>query len=131
MSDLKPYTTPPSDSSSALVNSDNQTDFGMLGRRFALAGLLIPPGLFLLAMVGLVRPRWDSSALPLMSLFSGVFCACLAIVFSLAARRRQRTSSMIWTLILAVLALPLCLFVTWYLAMMGLGHASYLSTKRL
>ncbi len=97
----------------------SQTKF--YARSFAIAALSIPASLLVLSwIIPFMRPRWDSSIMPLLSLFGGIVPAVIAIFWSIVGLK-QRSNGATASLLLAITAIPVSLFVTWWLAMMGLA----------
>lgn len=91
------------------------------GLHFAYAALGIPAVLLVLSLVvPFMRPRWDSSAIPLLSLLGGLLPAFLAVVVSFAEWRRGSRGAMTG-LLLGLAAVPLCLVISLWLAMQGIA----------
>jgi hypothetical protein len=90
------------------------------GLRFASAALGIPAGMLVLSwLVPFMRPRWDSSAIPILCLIGGLLPAFTAIVVSLGERRRHARGAMTG-LLLGLAAVPVCLAISYWLAMQGI-----------
>lgn len=90
------------------------------GLQFASAALGIPLIMLVLSwFVPLMRPRWDSSAIPSLSLIGGLLPAFTAIVVSLGERRRHARGAMTG-LLLGLAAVPVCLAISYWLAMQGI-----------
>jgi len=91
------------------------------GLRFASAALGIPAGMLVLSwLVPFMRPRWDSSAIPILCLLGGLLPAFMAIVVSLGERRRHARGAMTG-LLLGLAAVPVCLAISYWLAMQGIA----------
>lgn len=92
------------------------------GLRFAYAAIGIPFGMLVLSwFVPFMRPRWDSSVIPLLGLVGGMIPAFLAIVLSAIALKQQRSVNAKTGLILGLIALPVCVAIALWLAMMGIA----------
>jgi uncharacterized membrane protein len=92
------------------------------GLRCAYAAFGIPLGMLVLSwFVPFMRPRWDSSVIPLLCLIGGMIPAIIAITLSTVALRQQRSATAMIGLFLGLLALPVCVVIAWWLAMMGLA----------
>jgi hypothetical protein len=93
----------------------------LTGLRFAYAALGIPVGILVLSwFVPFMRPRWDSSAIPILSLIGGLLPALVAVVVSFSEWRRGSRGAMTG-LLLGLAAVPACLVISWWLAMQGIG----------
>jgi hypothetical protein len=103
-------------------DSENVKPKTFSGLRCAYAALGIPFGILVLSwIVPFLRPRWDSSIIPLLCLAGGMVPASMAIALSALAIRQQR-SVPAWTgLVLGILAVPVCIVIAWWLAMMGIA----------
>lgn len=102
-------------------DQDSSRDRDIQGHHFAYAALGIPAVLLILSsFVPFLRPRWDSSAIPLLSLLGGLIPAFLAIVVSFAEWRRGSRTAMTG-LLLGLAAVPLCLVISLWLAMQGIA----------
>jgi len=102
-------------------DSHAENDMQRIGLRFAYAALGIPAGILVLSLfVPFMRPRWDSSAIPILSLLGGLLPAFLAVVVSFSEWRRGSRGAMIG-LLLGLAAVPVCLGVSLWLAMQGIA----------
>lgn len=91
------------------------------GLAFAYAALGIPSAMLILSwFVPLMRPRWDSSAIPILSLIGGLIPAFMAVVLSLGEWRR-RSHGALTGLVLGLVAVPVCLAIAYWLAMQGIA----------
>lgn len=91
------------------------------GLQFAYAALGIPLAMLVLSwFVPFMRPRWDSSAIPILSLFGGLIPALMAVVLSLRVWRR-RSRRAVTGLLLGLAAVPVCLAISYWLAMQGIA----------
>jgi hypothetical protein len=73
----------------------------------------MPIGLVLLALIGILSPRWDSLLVPLLSLIGGLGSAFLAICYSILALWNRRSYAAVIALILGLIAVPVCLLLSW------------------
>jgi uncharacterized membrane protein len=101
---------------------DNVKSQTFNGLRCAYWALGIPFGMLVLSwFVPFLRPRWDSSIIPLLCFAGGMIPAIMAIILSIIAIRQQR-SVPAWTgLFLGILALPFCVAIALWLAMQGIA----------
>lgn len=71
---------------------DNVKSLTFSGLRCAYVAFGIPFGMLVLSwIVPFLRPRWDSSIIPLLCLAGGVIPAIMAIILSAIAIRQQRS----------------------------------------
>lgn len=92
------------------------------GLQVACAALGIPAAMLVLSwFVPFMRPRWDSSVIPLLSLFGGLLPAIAAMIVSIGECRRQRSRGAVTGLVLGVVAVPACLAISCWLAMQGIA----------
>jgi hypothetical protein len=100
---------------------DSGRDRDIRGLHFAYAALGIPAGMLVLSfVVPFMRPRWDSSAIPILSLLGGLIPAFLAVAVSFAEWRRGSSDAMTG-LLLGLAAVPVCLVISLWLAMQGIA----------
>jgi len=91
------------------------------GLQLAYAALAIPLAMLLLSwFVPLMRPRRDSSTIPIMSLIGGLIPAFMAVVLSLGEWRR-RSRGAVTGLLLGLIAVPVGLAISYWLAMQGIA----------
>ena len=91
------------------------------GLHLAYAAMGIPAGMLVLSfVVPFMRPRWDSSAIPVLSLLGGLLPAFLAVVVSFAEWRRGSRGAMTG-LLLGLAAVPVCLVISLWLTMQGIA----------
>lgn len=103
-------------------NSDNNKAATLTGLQFAYAAIGVPAGMLVLSwFVPFMRPRWDSSAIPVLSLIGGLLPAIAAVCLSIGEWRRQRSRSAVAGLVLGLAAVPVCLLIALWLAMQGIG----------
>jgi hypothetical protein len=103
-------------------DSENVKSKSSSGLRCAYAAFGIPFGMLVLSwFVPFLHPRWDSNVIPLLCLVGGMIPAIMAISLSIVALRQKRSTTAVDGLVLGLLAIPVCLAITWWLAMMGLA----------
>ena len=92
------------------------------GLRFASAAIGIPVVMLALSwFVPFMRPRWNSSGIEMLCLIGGLLPAIAAVSLSIGEWRRQRFPGAIAGLVLGLVAIPVCLMISYWLAMQGIA----------
>jgi len=87
-------------------DSENVTSQTFSGLLYAYAALGIPFGMLVLSwIVPFLRPRWDSSIIPLLCLAGGMIPAIMAIALSAIVIRQQRSVPARTGLVLAMMGI--------------------------
>lgn len=96
-------------------------DWQPTGLQLALAAISIPVGILVLSwFVPFMRPRWESSSIPFLSLIGGLVPALIGVGVSIADWRRRSPGAMTG-LVVGLAAVPACLVISWWLAMQGIA----------
>ncbi|MBU6276010.1 MAG: hypothetical protein KGQ61_05200 [Planctomycetes bacterium] len=96
-------------------------DWQPSGLHFALAAIGIPVGILVLSwFVPFMRPRWDSSAIEMLCLIGGLVPALIGVGISIGEWRR-RSPGALTGLVVGLAAVPVCLVISWWLAMQGIA----------
>ena len=107
------------------VENQNQMpvdNLSAIGFTLAIISCLAPIVYATLAMSNIMPVPWDAAWPVAICFFGGGFSAISALVVSLIARAKYR-STVAWSgILISVLAIPVVLFCSWLVAMIGLAH---------
>ena len=116
----------PSNSSSGHNDDTDQPEnpLSSLALMFSLFSLFAPVVIALLALLQIMPVPWDSSWPILLTFFGGSILVVASLTLSVVAgnQHEQKTIKPLAAIWIAVLAIPVVLAATWFVAMIGLAN---------